>query len=261
MTKPAGYVSAEYLRKAAEIAKTLKQRSYELMHIQEGAHVLDVGCGPGIDTIPLAAQVGGSGRVSGVDIDSDMLNEAEQAAAGAGVTERVEHLYGDVLALPLEDDSVDACRAERLLQVLPKDISQNEVVAEMLRVLKPGGRMVLVDADWNSASVDYPDWQLERRLMHFFTEHMRPNGNAGRTLMRLLHEQGLVEVEVELFPMLMVDYAQTPFEDWLVKEAVDAGIASTDEMRNWQQELNRRNAAGSFYSTVNMVVAAATRKA
>lgn len=73
MAKSAGYVSAEYLRKVAELGRQIKQRSYELMAIAPGHHVLDVGSGPGIDTVALGPQVGLGGRVVDVDIDEEMV--------------------------------------------------------------------------------------------------------------------------------------------------------------------------------------------
>jgi ubiquinone/menaquinone biosynthesis C-methylase UbiE len=53
MTQPRGYVDSEYLRIAGESVLHLKRRTYELMHIQRGHKVLDVGCGPASDTIEL----------------------------------------------------------------------------------------------------------------------------------------------------------------------------------------------------------------
>lgn len=82
MAKSEGYVSAQYLKEAAQILQKFKERTYELMELQSGQHILDAGCGPGVDTIPLADYVGPQGSVTGVDIDSEMLDKANQAADG-----------------------------------------------------------------------------------------------------------------------------------------------------------------------------------
>ena len=65
MDQPLGYTSPEYLRVLADMVQHIKQRSYEHMHIEAGQTLLDVGCGPGTDTISLAHLVGPRGISSG----------------------------------------------------------------------------------------------------------------------------------------------------------------------------------------------------
>jgi len=79
-TTSKGYVDAEYLDTAAAQLATFKKLTYERMHVQPGQRILDVGCGPGTDTIPLAPYVGPSGQVFGVDNDPDMVAEADERA-------------------------------------------------------------------------------------------------------------------------------------------------------------------------------------
>ena len=70
----------KYLQTAAELNNQIKRQSYSLMHIQPGQNVLDVGCGPGIDTVALAHLVGPQGSVVGVDFDKSMIAEADRYA-------------------------------------------------------------------------------------------------------------------------------------------------------------------------------------
>jgi len=99
---------AEHLRRVAEAGKERKQRTYALMGVQAGHKVLDVGCGAGMDTIPLAQIVGPTGRVVGIDLDEAMLIKADEHAREAGVDGWVKHRLGDVSSMPFEDDSFDA---------------------------------------------------------------------------------------------------------------------------------------------------------
>jgi ubiquinone/menaquinone biosynthesis C-methylase UbiE len=103
MTQPKGYVDPEYLRVVGNFAQHAKQRSYTLTQIQPGHKVLDVGCGPGTDTIPLAAIVRSTGQVVGMDNDQAMIAEADQRAEKAGVKAWVKHEYspGKPLIHPL----------------------------------------------------------------------------------------------------------------------------------------------------------------
>ncbi len=260
MTEAPGYVSADYLREAAQLVARVKERSYEMMRLKHGARVLDVGCGPGMDTVPLAEQVGPGGRVIGIDKDPAMLADADAHASAGSVAERVEHVLGDATALDFPSDHFDACRAERLLQVLPATVAPAPVVAEMVRVIRPGGWVVLADTDWASASVDFDDVYLERRLLGFFARGLRPNGYAGRQLPGLLVQCGLTEVQVEAMPMVQFRLQDTPFGDWLQREAQAAGVATAEEVEQWRRELVRREAEGRFYACVNMLVAAGRKR-
>lgn len=249
-----GYVTAEYLQKMAALMRSLKELSYEHMAITTGDTLLDVGCGPAVDTVPLAQCVGATGRVIGIDSDEGMLAQANEAAAVCEYAAIIEHRHGSALDLPLESNSVDSCRAERLLQVLPP-VHEQQVVAELVRVTRPGGRIVLVDTDWGSASVDFSAAQLERRLMNFFTLQMRPNGLAGRRLHTLCREQGLEALRLDVVPMVIRRVADTPFCEWLTDTALGAGIINEEEARQWREELEARERQNTLYVCANMVVA------
>ncbi len=248
-----GYVSADYLKQAADRIRDFKQLSYDHMAITTGDTVLDIGCGPGIDTVPLAALVGARGKVIGIDCDEEMLAEASKAAEEAGCGERIEHHAGSALALPLANDSVDACRAERLLQVVPPTQAR-PILAEMVRVTRRGGRVVLADTDWASSSVDFSDCNLERRLIVFFAQHMRPNGLAGRCLASLCREQGLLDIRVDTVAMVQQHLDQTPFGDWLIDTARREKVIDEAQAAHWHDELQTREREGRFYACVNMVI-------
>jgi ubiquinone/menaquinone biosynthesis C-methylase UbiE len=246
-------VNVSYLRETASLLQRLKERSYELMALRPGMRVLDAGCGPGVDTIPLARLVGPTGQIVGVDPDPAMLKAADEAAQAAGVS-GVLHVTGTATALSFPDGHFDACRAERLLQVLsPADAL--EVIAELARVLKPGGRLVLCDTDWSSASVDYSDDALERRLLRFFGEKMRPNGNAGRRLLRHLRDAGLGDRSLEAWPVVARDLEQAPVGEWLIEEARDAGVATEAELDAWRSELQAASRDGTFLMVTHMNLA------
>lgn len=248
-----GYVTADYLKEIAQRMRAFKQLSYEHMAIASGDTVLDIGCGPGVDTIPLAALIGDSGKVIGIDSDGAMLAEADEAAREAQLQERIEHCSGSATELPLDNASVDSCRAERLLQVLPPELEQT-IVAEMVRVTRPGGRIVLVDTDWSSASVDFSDTLLERRLMEFFALRMRPNGIAGRRLYALCRERQLDDIRVDAVPMVQQRLGDTPFGDWLVNTATAERVMDNEEALHWQEELKQREQQQRFHACVNMVI-------
>lgn len=255
-----GYVSPDYLKQVAERVRNCKALSYEHMAINPGDSVLDIGCGPGVDSASLAALVGESGRVIGIDHDPAMLAEADTAAQAGGCAARIEHRQGSATDLPLENGAVASCRAERLLQVMAPELEQS-VVAEMVRVTRRKGRVVLIDTDWGSASVDFSDPRLERRLMGFFALQMRPNGLAGRRLPALCREQGLGEIRIDVLPMVQLRLEETPFGQWLVDTAISAEMLAETEATLWLDELRQRESEQRFYASVNMVIASGCKGA
>jgi arsenite methyltransferase len=107
------------------------------LNIPTDGVALDVGCGPGTFAASLARAAGPGGLVLGIDISEPMLARAVRAAAGA----QVAFLRADAQRLPLRDKSVDAVLSSAMLQLIPDPAA---ALAEMARVLRPGGRLAAV---------------------------------------------------------------------------------------------------------------------
>ena len=105
--------------------------------IPEGATVLDLGCGAGLDSLIAARRVGPKGRVIGVDFSETMLNRARQGAAEAGAW-NAAFIHSDAANLPLDDSSVDVALVNGIFNLNP---AREAVFGELARVLRPGGRV------------------------------------------------------------------------------------------------------------------------
>lgn len=108
---------------------------------QAGETVLDLGCGAGIDTLLAALAVGPGGRVIGLDMTPEMLGRARENAALLAL-DHVEFLEGLFEQIPLPDASVDVVIANGTLSLSTR---QSRVLAEVVRVLRPGGRVAVAD--------------------------------------------------------------------------------------------------------------------
>lgn len=110
--------------------------------LQAGEVALDVGSGGGIDTILAAKRVGPTGRAIGLDIVETMIDRARANAAEAGVDGWTEFLHGEMEQIPVPDASVDVVISNGVLNLSAR---KSRALAEIFRVLRPGGRISLAD--------------------------------------------------------------------------------------------------------------------
>ena len=136
------------------------------MHLEPDLRELDVGCGPGSDTLAISYLVGPAGEVYGVDYDVQMVVQANERALAAGVSARVIRRQAAATALSWQTDFFDASRSERMLQHLR---GPDRAFAEMVRVTRPSGWVVVLESDWATFTIDSDEPELERRLVRFLT--------------------------------------------------------------------------------------------
>ncbi|MBN1091159.1 methyltransferase domain-containing protein [Blastococcus sp. TML/M2B] len=158
--------------------------------LRPGLDLLDVGCGPGTITVDLAARVA-PGRVLGLDVSPDPLDEARAAAGRAGVEVTFE--VGDVYALDLPDDSFDVVHAHQVLQHLTDPVA---ALRELARVCRPGGVLAVRDVDYATFTWFPANPGLERWLQLYYgvARANRAEPDAGRRLLSWAHAAGLRDV-------------------------------------------------------------------
>ena len=255
-----GYVDPPYLEGTARHLRALKDDSYDWMQAQRGHRVLDLGCGPGTDTLALAERVGSDGMVVGIDHDPAMLKEAERRAREARLGTRIVHHLADATRLPLRSGSFDASRSERLFQHLPDPAA---ALGELLRVTRRDGWVVVLDTDWGTLSLHSPEIEIERRLARVHTDHLLHNGYAGRQIYHLFKRQGVADVRVAVYPVYALDLAQVrvlTVLDEVERKAIDLGVVTPAELRRWHASLQALEAEGGVFCTA-MLIMVAGRKA
>lgn len=171
----------------SEWRATQRLRAWERQHLGlvDGDRLLDVGCGRGEAAISLGLALGATGELVGVDTSAAMLGIARRRSSEVACAVRFS--VGDARALAEADQSFDVVRSERTLQWLPKPAS---VVAEFVRVLRPGGRLSLIDTDWSTLHLDVGNPQITKVVSDGLrVERNRPS-NVGRRLAELVSAAG-----------------------------------------------------------------------
>lgn len=225
---------AAHARRSAET-----HAAFVLPHLRPGMRLLDCGCGPGSITAGLARAVA-PGRAVGIDTSVEVRPEVSRTDP-AGLAALIDLCAGDVVRLPFAANSFDVVFANALLQHLPEP---GAALAEMYRVLKPGGLIAVADADYDG-SIIAPDDPLLMESMRLIArlraERGRGDARVGKRLRGLLVAAGFVAVEASARAGVQgteVPVRQTG-EFWasyfeaseFVREAVAAGVCDRAQLR------------------------------
>jgi len=255
-----GWVDWTTLDKIGLLTSGLKVRMTDLLQLRRGDRLVDVGCGPGLDTVQTARVVGETGLVVGIDHDERMVAKAQERAREAGVAAWTRHETADATAIPYEAGFFDASRSERLFQHVPAPAA---VLREMVRVTRPGGRIAVADADWGTLSIGTSEVDIERRIVRLLPSFVR-NAYAGRELLRLFRSQALTDVVVEVHPILWLDYATfwaTSFSlPNLEEQLLASGVVSPEEFNRFRASLAAAQENGTFFASGNIVLVTAVKQ-
>ncbi|HSE93563.1 MAG TPA: methyltransferase domain-containing protein, partial [Methylomirabilota bacterium] len=249
--------AATELAEARELAALLELRArdpaqvsaracyLELVGVTPGSRVLDVGCGSGAVTRDVARRVRPAGRVVGLDPGPGFLAIAAELVEREGLADVVELRLGDARALPFADAEFDVALAVTTLAHVPDG---ERALPELVRVVRPGGRVGIFDLDGDGAILAHPDRTLTRRIVAASSDHIMVDGWLARRLPALLAASGLEDIGVRAFTPVERDPAgfYARLAERRAAVAVQAGAITVDEQREWLAALRAEQAAGRF---------------
>src|SRR4051812_8050083 len=234
------YATADVAATRAAVLGALEPRT--------GERIVDLGCGPGYMTRELALAVGPGGYVHALDLSGPMLALARRRCQGLPA---VELAAGDMTALALPDGAVDAAVA---LQSLAYVLDLARAIGEIARVLRPGGRAVVLDTDFASVVWHGRDQARVDRILAAYDAHVAHPG-LPRRLGRLASDAGLATVRCQVVPILNASFRPDTFvhgiAPFIRDFVVGAGRVPAGEADAWLAECAALDAAGEFFASLN----------
>ena len=230
-----------------------RDRMLELCPIADGSVVLDVGCGIGNEATRIASRVGNTGKVQGVDSSEAIIEEARRRVRGSELP--LEFQVGDAHGLTFEESIFDICRAERVLLYLEDPA---KAIAEMARVTRHGGHVIIFDFDYNAFFIDSDFAPMTRHIETLLAGDPR-NPLIGRELPHLMRRAKLKIDAIEqttLAPNVAIArriYAAA------LSNGTEAGLFSAVDVEAWWREQEEMERDGTVYHAHPGYIVAATK--
>jgi 2-polyprenyl-3-methyl-5-hydroxy-6-metoxy-1,4-benzoquinol methylase len=224
-----------------------RAETLRLLVLSPDETVIDVGSGPGFLCESMADLVGGRGRVLGIDVSSDLIELAQRRNRRGWL----QYEQGDAVALAAPDQSFDVAVSAQVLEYVA-DV--DGVLRQIHRVLKPGGRALIVDTEWASVVWHSTEPARMAKVLAVWEAHCT-NSRLPRTLMPRLRAAGFAVEEVSGFPIINTTLAEENYGSGLLGLIVDfirkQGSMPPEELDAWRAELTTLSEKGEyFFSTM-----------
>lgn len=234
------YGSPDAIRRRSHVLQMLEPRS--------GERILDIGCGPGFLAAEIGVAVGPSGSLCAIDASAPML---ERARARCDSLPWVVVQGGDAARLDFEDGAFDAAVS---VQVHEYVADAEGSLQELARVLRPGGRALVVATDWGSIVWHSRDPERTRRVLSAFEEHLA-DPHLPRRLHSLLAGAGLparrCEVLVQFNPRLDANTYSAGLLDLVQRFVPGRRGVSREEADAWAADLRACGAEDAYFFSLN----------
>ncbi|HEX5227493.1 MAG TPA: methyltransferase domain-containing protein [Bryobacteraceae bacterium] len=225
-----------------------RRQVLEALHLAPGERVIDIGSGPGLLASEMAAVVGETGRVCGVDPSAAMVAIASRRCAAQPW---VEFRAGSALELPYPDAGFDLAVSTQVLEFVA-DIPG--ALAEIRRILRPGGRVAILDTDYGSLVIQTDDPARMARVLDAWDEHF-VHPHLPRMLGSELRRAGFALRQAASIPMFNAEYRDDTYAKGMLKMiaafAPGRRGVSQAEADAWVAEFAELDAEGRFFFSIN----------
>lgn len=242
--------AARDIERSYRNAEVTNQRikTIEALALRAGECVLDVGCGTGLLTELIASGVGETGRVIGVDYSQDMI---DFAASRCDPLDNVELRQGNVAELEFDDETFDAASCVQTLLYVDE---VETAVNELYRVLKPRGRVAILETDWRGVVMNSENPELTRTIFDAWDKTVS-SPNLPTRLMPMLKQSGFSSIRTQAIPLLNDSYNENSFSgsmiEYISRNAVKQGKLDQQQADRWLKNIIALQAEDAFFFCVN----------
>jgi SAM-dependent methyltransferase len=239
------YISALESFDRLEQLQELKALGHERTGIHDGARVLDVGCGFGLETLRLARLAGPGGVVAACDLSSDFLAEARLRASAALADITFQQAHAE--SLPYPDQSFEIVWSERLLIYVP-DVTR--AGSEMRRVLRAGGHIACIEPDISTSTINLADRSLVRRVMGNEADSNVAHGWLPGQLSGILKTVGFSNIRLATRVVVFSPELAAGYFAQCGRSAAANGVISDSELQSWTSEIEMLSNEDRIFASV-----------
>ena len=227
-----------------------------LLDPRPGERILDVGFGRGEALRFIAHRVAPTGRAVGVENSAAAVTRLNTV----GEVARMMALTAAAEALPFMEGTFDAVLCVNVLEALP---DRTRALADMRRVLRSGGRVLVAHDDYESQVYTCADRELGRRVVRAYADatfksYRTSDGQMGRHLRGLVRAAGFRDPTLHVLPLVNTEYRE-PLQGWLIAQFPAPFVApvsdlTQEELDRWRADLAERSAQGEYVYCLNLYV-------
>lgn len=235
-----------------------RQAVLQALELRAGERVLDVGSGPGFLAAGMAVAVGDSGRVHGIDISESMVAISQRRCANLS---RVEFQIGNATQLPFPDGDFDVAVSIQVYEYL-SDGDVTTALAELHRVLRPGGRVLILDTDGDSMVWHSTDRARMARVLAAWEEHCA-DFHLPPKLSAKLARAGFLIRRRDVTQLFNPEYDPNTYShgliDLIMAFAPGRQGVTKEEVEVWAEDLRRLGNEGFYFFSLNRYLFLATK--
>lgn len=227
-----------------------KQRQIVLssLDLQPDERVLDIGSGPGLLIEDMARIIGTGGSISGVDVSDAMVALSKKRCAHLT---QVELRVGDAAVLPFKDNEFDVAVSTQVYEYVQEI---QKCLQELFRVLKPGGRALILCTDWDTMIWNTVDRERMKRILTIFEGHCA-DPRLARHIAPKLRSAGFELTNYKVYTILNPEYSENTYSHGVI-DFIASYVSGKDgitaaETQSWTSELRERALKNEYFFSIS----------